>query len=120
MIGNLFQNLPKTLEAEQFEDILKQPGCRVERIVSFGHSSPADFWYDQSWDEWVLVLSGEALLEWGDGAEPVRLRAGDHLLIPARMRHRVAFTSPSEPTIWLALHFGEDETQSNATTDAQP
>ncbi|TWH76719.1 cupin 2 domain-containing protein [Azomonas agilis] len=117
MIANLLNSLPNTQDAERFEDILKVPGCRVERIVSFGQTSPADFWYDQSWDEWVLVLSGEALLQLEDRSEPVRLLAGDHLLIPARLRHRVAFTSPDEPTIWLALHIGE--TSSEATADVQ-
>jgi cupin 2 domain-containing protein len=31
------------------------------------------------------------------------LQPGDHLLIPARARHRVDFTET--PTVWLAVHF---------------
>lgn len=117
MIGNLLQDLPCTQEAECFEDILKAPGCRVERIVSFGQVSPPDFWYDQAWDEWVLVLSGEAALALADRPEPVRLRTGDHWLIPAGLRHRVAFTAPNEPTVWLAIHLGEPT--SNPAADAK-
>lgn len=107
MIGNLLSALPNAQAAECFEDILKLPHCRIERIVSFGQSSPADFWYDQNWDEWVLLLSGEARLELADRPEPVRLLPGDHCLIPAGLRHRVAFTAPDEATLWLAIHVNE-------------
>ena len=63
-------------------------------------SSPKDLWYDQ----WVMVLKGEAVLEFGDG-ELVEMKPGDHLLIPKHMKHRVDRTS--ERTIWLAVHVKE-------------
>ncbi|MDQ6993236.1 MAG: hypothetical protein Q9M31_07140 [Mariprofundus sp.] len=35
---------------------------RIERIVSHGQSSPDDFWYDQCEDEWVILLTGAAVI----------------------------------------------------------
>ncbi|MFE1602287.1 cupin domain-containing protein [Methylobacterium sp. ID0610] len=83
--------------------ILARPGLRVERIVSTGQASPPGFWYDQPEDEWVLLLAGAAGL-WIEGeAEPRVLGPGHHLLLPARCRHRVEWTSPEGPTVWLCV-----------------
>jgi cupin 2 domain-containing protein len=79
---------------------------RVERIVSTGQSSPG--WFDQAWSEWVIVLSGEAEVVFEDEAEPRRLQPGDYVLIVPHRRHRVAWTDPSKPTVWLAVHFGDE------------
>lgn len=89
---------------ESFLDLLATPGgARVERILSRGASSPADFWYEQVWDEFVLVVSGAAILAFPDGAEQ-RLEAGDYAILPALCRHRVAWTDPDQDTLWLAVH----------------
>jgi len=103
---NLLSDLPPTSgEAEEiFTPILDRPGVRLERIVSTGQASPPGFWYDQAWDEWVLLVEGWALLRVGTEETPRRLGPGDHLLIPARCRHRVEATAPDRPTVWLALH----------------
>jgi cupin 2 domain-containing protein len=37
--------------------------------------------------------------------EPLEVRPGDSVLLPAHCRHRVAWTAPDQVTIWLALHF---------------
>lgn len=76
------------------------PGARIERIVSWGHVTPVGQWYDQEDDEWVVVLEGRARLEYGDGSR-VALERGDQLLVPAHVRHRVAYTS--SPCVWLAV-----------------
>lgn len=89
---------------EQVETLLVTPAFRLQRIVSHGHTSPAGFWYDQDESEWVSVVSGAATLEL-EGGERVELRPGDALLLAPRQRHRVAWTSPAEPTVWLALFF---------------
>lgn len=102
--GNFFDPLPDATLAEQFDDFLRVPGCRVERIVSMGQASAPGFWYDQDWDEWVLVLAGQAELRLEPDPQPVRLAVGDHLLIPAGVRHRVESTDPAGPTVWLAIH----------------
>ena len=99
---NLYTGLPKQSGKELFTTLLDNPNCRVERIVSYGQTSPDGFWYDQAWDEWVLLLSGAAELDL-DG-HSVSLTPGDHLLIPAGLRHRVIRTDPDVPTIWLAVH----------------
>jgi cupin 2 domain-containing protein len=39
-----------------------------------------------------------------DESEARRLRAGDWLLIEAMRRHRVEWTAPATPTVWLAVH----------------
>jgi len=103
-LSNLFRPLPDAADGECFDDLLSRPGCRVERIVSQGQASPPGFWYDQDWDEWVLLLSGSALLRLESRSQPVALTAGDHLLIPAGERHRVEATDAAGPTVWLAVH----------------
>jgi cupin 2 domain-containing protein len=102
-IANLFQGLPQQLPQELFETLLQRDGVRLERIVSHGHSTPPGEWYDQQWDEWVILLSGSATLQFEEG-EYHHLIPGDHLLIPARCRHRVEQTDSRERSIWLALH----------------
>ena len=98
---NLFQ-LPARLPQDEWLDtLLQRRGIRIERIISTGQSSPPGFWYDQAEDEWVAVLQGNAALEWSDGSLQ-ELAPGDHLLIPAGKKHRVARTSAEPPCIWLA------------------
>ncbi len=53
--------------------------------------------------EWVVVLKGAARLEFQDRV--VEMRVGDSITIPARQRHRVAWTTPDEPTVWLAVFY---------------
>lgn len=88
---------------ETTETLLRRPGLRVERIVSRGHRSPDGFWYDQDEDEWVMVVRGGALLRFEGEAEPRRLGPGDHVDIPARVRHRVEWTDPDADTVWIAV-----------------
>jgi len=107
-MDNLFTGLPRsTLENEQFCELLARPGLRIERIVSNGQASPEGFWYDQPDGEWVTLLQGEALLRFADEPEARRLRAGDFVNIAPRRRHRVDWTDPEQPTIWLAIHYTE-------------
>ena len=101
--GNLLNPLPDASAEEQFADILTRPGCRLERIVSQGQTTPADRPYVQGHDEWVLVLAGGARIDTAAGE--TALSPGDHLLIPAGVAHRVTFTDPDRPTVWLAVHF---------------
>jgi cupin 2 domain-containing protein len=105
MIANLFSALPATGGSdEQVVALLARPGLRIERIVSTGQASPPGFWYDQAEEEWVLLLAGAALLRFEDEREPRKLEAGDFLSIAPHRRHRVEWTHPQEPTVWLAVH----------------
>ena len=100
------QSLPGN-SGELFDTLLERKNSgekiRLERIFSFGATTPEGEWYDQPGDEWVMVVMGEAVLEYSNG-DKTSLLCGDHLLIPAHQRHRVAFTSTD--CVWLALHFG--------------
>ena len=102
---NLLSPLPDAHAAEQVVTLLTRPGLRVERIVSLGQASPPGFWYDQAEGEWMLVLAGAAKLQFADESEPRLLRAGDSLDITPRRRHRVDWTDPAMPTVWLAVFY---------------
>lgn len=105
-MANIFR-LPDNIGPDEIiECLLSSPAVRVERIISTGQASPLGFWYDQDCDEWVVLLQGEAGLMWEDGSKK-DLSAGDWLLIPARERHRVEWTSQDPPCIWLAIHFNQ-------------
>jgi cupin 2 domain-containing protein len=106
--GNIFAAVPEHLDAELIEILARGGPCRLERIVSRGHSTAAGLWYDQDWDEWVLLLRGSATLRFAGDSEPTHLAAGDFLLIPAHRRHRVESTARDQDTVWLALHFAPD------------
>ena len=99
---NLLENLPLDPSCEHFEDLVNRDGVRIERIVSYGQSSPDEGWYDQDNHEWILVLHGEGELEFEDG-ERVKLLAGDSLMIPAHRKHKVVGTAPDTATVWLAI-----------------
>lgn len=103
MISNLLTNLPDASSEEIFEPLLERPGLRLERIVSHGQITPPGEWYDQEQDEWVLVLSGAARLVI-EGNGEVAMEPGDSVFLPAHQRHRVNWTDPDQPTVWLALH----------------
>ena len=97
--------MPRALPAELVEELVRRPGARLERIVSRGHRTPDGEWYDQAWDEWVVVLTGRARLRIEGEADEVALGPGDSLLLPAHVRHRVEWTDPAADTVWLAVHF---------------
>lgn len=100
--GNLLSALPADLSVERFEPLVITQHVTIERIISHEHASPANFWYDQTQDEWVLLAQGAAVLEF-DNAPTLSLSVGDYVFIPAHQWHRVVSTAPE--TIWLAIHF---------------
>jgi cupin 2 domain-containing protein len=104
-VKNLLADIPKLLTEELIENIACGDSVRIERIVSSGHSSPKGFWYDQDENEWVVVLSGEAKLQFDNDRGFLHLRTGDHVDIAAHERHRVEWTLPNQPTIWLAVFY---------------
>jgi cupin 2 domain-containing protein len=104
--SNLFTDLSAHLPDELVTTLLETADVRIERIVSHGHASPVDFWYDQEQHEWVMVLRGAARLRFQDQEQPVEMKPGDFVNIPAHTKHRVEWTALDEPTIWLAVHYG--------------
>jgi cupin 2 domain-containing protein len=104
-VDNLYAGLAQGAAAEAFTDLLSRPGLRIERIVSTGQASPPGFWYDQPQGEWVLLLQGEAKLGFEDDPAPRLLKPGDFIDIAPHRRHRLEWTHPSTPTVWLAVHY---------------
>ncbi len=104
-VQNLFSALDLERPDELFETLLRVRGVRLERIVSTGQITPPGEWYDQAEAEWVVMLSGAARLRFESPDVEHDLSPGDYLLIPAHCRHRVEWTAPDQPTVWLALHF---------------
>jgi cupin 2 domain-containing protein len=102
--GNLFRLEQSPGADELFERLAGAGEVLVERIVSAGHSTEPGRWLEQERDEWVVLLDGEATLAFEDDAATLRLVSGDHVLIPAGVRHRVEATRAEPPCVWLALH----------------
>lgn len=102
---NIFGNIPTKLSDELFEEILTGNTFKMERIVSRGHASPEDFWYDQEENEWVILLQGSANLRFAGTEELIILRPGDYVQIPRHDRHRIERTDPDKETIWLAVYY---------------
>lgn len=101
--SNIFNDIQLNSKKEIFGKIFQNRNIKIERIISYGQSSPLDFWYDQEENEFVLLLDGEAKIEFED--KIYSLKGGDYLLIPSHVKHKVVFTSVDKPTIWLAIFF---------------
>ncbi len=104
---NIYKEIPTSLSEELIEVIGEGKNIRIERIVSEGHCSPSDFWYDQSESEFVVLLSGSATITFNDAKK--ELVAGDYCLIPAHCKHRVEQTAKGEKSVWLAVFFEGEE-----------
>jgi cupin 2 domain-containing protein len=110
VLGNLFADIPGGLPVEVFETLLATDALRIERIVSLGHASPDGTWYDQEAHEWVLLIQGAARLHFEGDASPMELKPGDYVNTQVHRRHRVEWTDPTQPTIWLAIHYESGST----------
>jgi cupin 2 domain-containing protein len=103
--GNLFEGIPADLPRELVTALAGTSSVRVERIVSQGHVSPPDFWYDQEETELVFVIAGQARLMF-EGEGERALGPGDWVQIRPHVRHRVTHTATDQNTIWLAVFYG--------------
>ncbi|MES9956377.1 MAG: cupin domain-containing protein [Sedimenticola sp.] len=97
---NLLSGIPRISEGEAFEELLACHNVSIERIVSAPGTLSEVF--EQTQDEWVLVLQGSARLQVNDRIH--ELSQGDSLFIPARTPHQVLETSVSPLCTWLAVH----------------
>src|SRR5262245_61958655 len=104
-LSNLFADIPQHLPVELVETLLTANGFRIERIVSHGHASPEGFWYDTAQNGWFVLLRGAARLRFEGDEKAIKMTPGSFIGIPAHKRHRVEWTTPDEPTIWLAVHY---------------
>lgn len=106
VVNNVYSGLPESKPADEiFEELVHSDTVTIERIISEGQASPEGFWYDQDKDEWVILLSGSAGLQFEGSDEAIVLKPGDWINIPAHVKHRVDWTDPTERTIWLAVHY---------------
>jgi len=87
---------------EYYETLVERPGFRVERIMSAGHTSPAEGWYEQNENETVVLLKGHAVLEF-ENDRKVEMNVGDMLTIQQYEKHKVAYTSKNPECVWLAV-----------------
>jgi cupin 2 domain-containing protein len=94
---NLYQSSKPSPGSEVFTTLFQNKTIRVESIRSWLKDSGE--WYDQSEDEWVVLIEGKARLE--IGGETLTLEKGDCLFIPSHQRHRVLWTS--EDALWLGV-----------------
>jgi cupin 2 domain-containing protein len=102
--GNIFQYSPLDERLpEFFESLISTQDLLVERIVTNDNFQTPGQWYDQDKNEWVLLLQGEAELEFEEN-ELLVLKSGDFILIPSHKKHRVTAVSKSPNCIWLAIH----------------
>ena len=94
---NLF-DYPKEAFPEEIITVLEEnETVRIEKIVSCGQTTG---WYDQEENEWVMLLKGEATLEFETHRR--QLVAGDYIVIPKHSRHRVLKTTRC---IWLCMFY---------------
>ncbi|MDM8567957.1 cupin domain-containing protein [Thiotrichales bacterium HSG1] len=98
---NIFDNIPKQLPEELTNILVNSNGVKIERIISQGHRS--EFWYDQTENEWVIVLRGSAKLKFELEDKTICLNAGDFINIKAHVKHKVEWTS--EEVVWLAVFY---------------
>ncbi len=104
-VQSLLAAVPSNLPEEQLSTLLQTENFRLVRIVSTGQATPEGEWYDQDENEWVLVLQGSAEIRFEDSDVTKSLSPGEYVQIPAHVRHRVGWTDPDQPTVWLALHY---------------
>jgi cupin 2 domain-containing protein len=97
-MGNLYEDALRPATGERFDTLLSHQGLVIERIVSTSKIESKE--YVQEQDEWVVLLTGEAVLE--VAGRKVPLRAGDYLFLPSHTPHTVQ--QVSDGALWLAVH----------------
>lgn len=102
--GNIFSNQSGDFNKEVFNTLFSGNNLKIEQIISSGQTSPAKGWYDQEQNEWVILLEGQAMIEFEDNSIK-KLGKGDYILIPSHCKHKVVFTSAEPKCTWLAVFF---------------
>ena len=98
---NIFDLPDLPLPEELTTVLVENDNVRIERIVSDGQTTG---WYDQEQTEFVVLLEGEAVIEFENG-KSVPLFKGDTLLIQPHERHRVSYTGAAPPCVWLCVFY---------------
>jgi len=95
---NFFDDIKLPKSGEIFETLYDKNGVLIEKIISSDKQSGK--LYNQNYDEWVMVVEGEAVLE--IKGKKRTLKRGDFLLIAKDTPHRVLETK--DGTLWLCVH----------------
>ena len=98
---NIYELPPLPLTEEVTKILTENSNVRIERIISNGQVSA---WYDQDETEFVVLLEGNAVIEFENGTS-IEMSKGDTLLIEPHERHRVIYTSSEPPCIWLCVFY---------------
>ena len=98
---NVFNLSPMNLTREITTVLAKNKNVRIERIISCGQTTG---WYDQKETEFVVLLSGNAKIEF-ENRVITPLSTGDTLLINPHEKHRVVYTSKEPPCVWLCVFY---------------
>lgn len=85
-------------EGETFESLYEKNGVLIERIISSDTLEKKI--YKQPYDEWLVLLEGEATLR--VGRKKRKLQKGDTFLIEKNEEHEVLATAFG--TLWLCVH----------------
>ena len=90
---------------EKIEILYQDNKCQIEKIISYNHISPQDFFYCDNRKELVYIMEGEGEIEYYDGRRTY-LKKGEELLIDSKCSHRVSYTS--SPCVWLACYYNDN------------
>src|SRR5207237_8244588 len=104
-VRNLLMDFKESNYEEEVDILAETGSLRIERIISTGQSTPEGDWYELEQNEWVMVVKGAARLRFEE--QTIEMKPGDFITIPAYKQHRVEWTTPFEPTIWLAVHYDD-------------
>lgn len=94
---NIFNQKSPLVDSERFTTVIETNSFRVESICSW-MNTPGEY-FDQNEDEWVVLITGEAILEIEEIEYP--LIAGDSIFLPKHTRHRVISTSQN--AVWIGV-----------------
>ena len=96
-LNNLYHAETPVENSEHFTTLFENHSLKIEAIRSW-LKIPGDI-YNQEHDEWVILLSGEAVLQIAN--QRLNLQAGDYCFIPCHTEHQVLSTS--ENALWLGV-----------------
>ncbi len=88
------------------DSIVETKNIRIERVVSNGQISDKNSWCEVNYNEFLVLLKGNTVLEINNTS--YKMSEGDYIIIPPMAKNRVAYTSTSQETIWLAVYFEEN------------
>ena len=102
--NNIYAKIPSNIPKELTAILSKTKNIKIEKIISKGHITEQNKWYNQSKNEFVLILQGAGKILFED-KKIITLKKGDYIIIPKKTKHKVVYTSKNPKTIWLAVFY---------------